>query len=158
MVAILHEKIKNQRTDFLHKTSTSIVKQYDTICIEDLNISGMKKNGNLSKAISDVSWGEFYRMLHYKADWYGKNILAIGRFEPSSKTCSKCGNIKKSLTLAEREWTCEKCGISHDRDYNAAENIKTFGLKGAKASPSPANVVGYSKRIGCEKMLPLQTH
>lgn len=129
VVAKLHEKIKNQRTDFLHKTSTAIVKHHDTICLEDLNISGMIKNRCLSKAISDVSWYEFKVMLEYKAEWYGKNILTIGRFEPSSKTCSNCGNIKKDMTLSDRNWVCEKCGTSHNRDVNAAQNIKTFGLR-----------------------------
>lgn len=129
VVAKLHEKISNQRADFLHKASTAIVKQNDTICLEDLNITGLMQNGHLSKAISDVSWYEFKRMLEYKAEWYGKNILTIGRFEPSSKTCSNCGNIKKDLTLADRTWTCEKCSATHDRDVNAAENIKNFGLR-----------------------------
>lgn len=135
VVAKLHEKIANKRTDFLHKTSTSIIKKYDTICLEDLNISGMLKNNKLSKAISDVSWSEFKRMLEYKAEWYGKNILEIGRFEPSSKICSNCGIINKELKLADRKWTCGKCGTLHDRDMNAAINIKNFGLR---AKPSTA--------------------
>ena len=137
VIAKLHEKISNQRQDFLHKTSTAIIKQFDTICLEDLNVAGMVKNKNLSKAISDVSWSEFNRMLEYKADWYGKNIRYIGRFDPSSKICSVCGNIFKELKLSDRVWTCEKCGTTHDRDENAAKNIKTFGLK---TRPSIAKV------------------
>ena len=129
VVAKLHEKIANQRTDFLHKVSTSIVKKYDTICLEDLNIQGMIKNGSLSKAISDVSWYEFKSQLEYKAKWYGKNILTIGRFTPSSKTCSVCGIKNKELSLSDRIWTCQGCGTSHDRDANAANNIKNFGLR-----------------------------
>lgn len=129
VVAKLNEKISNQRKDFLHKTSTAIVKQFDTVCLEDLNISGMLKNRNLSKSISDVGWGEFKRQLTYKAEWYGKNIKYIGRFEPSSKICSSCGNIFKELKLSDREWTCQKCGSTHDRDLNAAINIKNFGSK-----------------------------
>lgn len=137
VVAKLHEKIANKRTDFLQKTSTVIIKQFDTICLEDLNIKGMMKNRTLAKSISDVSWSEFNRMLEYKAEWYGKTIKRIGRFDPSSKICSSCGNINKELKLEHREWDCGKCGAHHDRDGNAAKNIKSFGLK---AKPSTANV------------------
>lgn len=137
VVAKLHQKIANQRQDFLHKTSTAIIKQFDTICLEDLNIKGMMQNGNLSKAIGDVSWYEFTRMLEYKSEWYGKNISYIGRFDPSSKICSNCGHLFKELTLLHREWDCEKCGEKHDRDKNAAINIKNFGLRN---QPVIANV------------------
>lgn len=130
VVAKLHEKITNQRKDFLQKVTTSIIKKYDTICIENLNVKGMMQNRKLSKAISDVSWFEFNRMLEYKAEWNGKNLIYIGRFEPSSKICSNCGNIFKELKLSDREWDCEKCGTHHDRDANAAINIKNFGLRG----------------------------
>jgi len=128
IVALLHEKISNRRKDFLHKTSTAIIKQYDTICLENLNVQGMQQNRNLSLSISDVSWSAFTSMLEYKAAWYGKNIIYIGRFEPSSKTCSDCGNIFKELSLSDRIWTCEKCDTEHDRDYNAAKNIKNLGF------------------------------
>jgi len=124
----LHEIVASQRKDFLHKTSTELIKNHDSICIEDLNIKGMVKNHKLAQAISDVSWGEFVRQLKYKAEWYGKNVLKIGRFEPSSKTCSNCGSINKELTLQDREWTCV-CGEILDRDINAAVNIKNFALK-----------------------------
>jgi len=127
-VAKIHEKIKNQRVDNLHKITTSITKKYNTIVLEDLNVDGMMKNHCLAKAIQDVSWSEFRRQLEYKTEWYGKNLIFIGRFEPSSKTCSNCGIINKELTLKDREWTC-KCGIEHDRDINAANNIKNFGLR-----------------------------
>lgn len=127
IVAKLHEKIANRRKDFLQKTSTAIIKQYDTICLENLNIQGMMKS-NLAKSIADVSWSEFNRILEYKALWYGKNIIYIGRFEPSSKICSICGTINKELKLSDRVWTC-KCGVTHDRDKNAAINIKNFGLR-----------------------------
>jgi putative transposase len=129
LVAKLHEKITNKRHDYLHKISTSIIKKYDTICLEDLNIAGMLKNNKLSLAIAETSWNEFEIMLKYKAEWYGKNLLYIGRFEPSSKLCSKCGTINKELQLKDREWTCENCGTTHDRDANAAKNIKTMGLR-----------------------------
>jgi len=143
VVAKLHEKIRNQRIDYLHKLTTSITKKYDTIIIEDLNVSGMIKNHKLAKAIADVSWSEMKRQLEYKCDWYGKNLLTIGRFDPSSKTCSSCGKINKELTLKDREWSCI-CGIKHDRDHNAAKNIKHFGLrniKGFRIEPSDVKVV-----------------
>jgi putative transposase len=124
-----HEKVKNKRKDFLHKVSTKLVRENQTICLENLNVSGMIKNHKLAQAISDVSWSTFVTMLEYKADWYGTNIIKIGRFEPSSKTCSCCGNINKELTLSDREWTCVKCNTVHDRDVNAAVNIKLFALK-----------------------------
>jgi len=92
-------------------------------------VAGMVKNHYLSKAISDVSWTSFKEMLEYKADWYGKNIVIIGRFEPSSKICSNCGHIYKELKLAERTWTCDKCKTKHDRDINAAINIKKYGVR-----------------------------
>lgn len=128
-LALLHEKIANQRNDFLHKISTQLIKSHDSLCIEDLNIKGMLQNHSLAQAISDVSWSEFVRQLTYKAEWYGTNIIKIGRFDPSSKTCSNCGGINKELTLSDREWTCIKCDTKHDRDLNAAKNIKAFGLR-----------------------------
>lgn len=136
IVAKLYEKITNQRTDFLHKLSTSIVKQYDTICIEDLNISGMMQNDKLSRSIADVSWHSFMQMLAYKCEWNGKNLIKIGRFDPSSKICSNCGTINKELQLSDRVWTCKNCNVTHDRDINAAINIKNFGLR---AKPSIVN-------------------
>ena len=129
VVALLHEKIRNQRQDYLHKISSYLVNNYDTICLEDLAVKNMVKNHCLARAISDMGWSEFRTMLEYKAQWQGKNISVIGRFEPSSKTCSCCGYINKELTLADREWTCVKCNTKHDRDVNAANNIKNFGLR-----------------------------
>ena len=129
VVALLHEKIKNQRQDYLHKISKYLVDNYDTICVENLNVSGMVKNHCLARAISDMGWNEFKTMLEYKCEWYGKNLSIIGRFEPSSKTCSSCGKINKDLTLKDRGWCCLNCGITHDRDINAAINIKNFGLR-----------------------------
>ena len=128
-LAILHEKVASQRRDFLQKTSTKLIRENQTICLEDLNVAGMLKNHCLAQPISDAGWGMFVSMLEYKAEWYGKNILRIGRFEPSSKTCSCCGNINKGLTLRDRSWTCSECGVLHDRDINAACNIKAFALK-----------------------------
>ena len=128
-LALLHEKIVNKRKNFLHKTSTELIKRHDTIAIEDLNIKGMLKNHNLAQSISDVGWSTFIEMLEYKADWYGKNILQIGKFDPSSKTCSNCGSIYKGLQLNERSWKCNNCNNIHDRDINAAINIKNFALR-----------------------------
>lgn len=127
-LAILHEKVVNKRKDFLHKTSTKLIRENQTIALETLNVAGMVKNHNLAQAISDASWSTFVTMLEYKADWYGKNILRIGLFAPSSKTCS-CGSINKDLKLSDRNWTCKSCGVTHDRDILAANNIKTFALK-----------------------------
>lgn len=130
-VSKLHEKISNQRVDYCHKITTELIRdnQTETFVIENLNISGMLKNRKLSQAISDVSFGEFFRQMDYKCKWYGKNLIKIDRFEPSSKTCSSCGHLKEDLTLGDREWTCLYCGINHDRDVNASINIRDFGLK-----------------------------
>lgn len=127
-LAKLHRKAMNERVDFLHKLTTYLVENYDTICLENLNIVGMMKNHKLAHKIQNASWGEFVRMLKYKADWKGKNIVFIGRFEPSTKMCSKCGYINREITLSVREWVCPVCGEHHDRDVNAAINIKKFAL------------------------------
>ena len=131
-VARIHERIANQRKDFLHKLSTRLIRENQSICLEDLAVGNMLKNHCLAKSISDCAWTEFKRQLEYKSDWYGNNILTIGRFEPSSKTCSECGSIKKDLTLKDREWICSSCGAEHDRDVNAARNIKKFALVNLK--------------------------
>ena len=128
-LAILHEKVANKRKDFLHKTSSELIKNHDSLAIEDLAVSNMVKNHKLAQAISDVSWSTFVTMLEYKADWYGKNILKIGIFEPSSKLHANCGYINKDLTLSDREWTCPKCGELVSRDVNASINIKSFALR-----------------------------
>jgi len=128
-IALVHEKITNQRSDFLHKFSYELTheKQVNSIAIEDLNVKGMVKNHCLARSISDVAWSEFRRQLTYKCDWYGKNLLVIGRFEASSKTCS-CGVVNQDLKLSDREWTCKECNVKHDRDILAANNIKKFAL------------------------------
>ena len=129
VVARIHEKIANQRRDFLHKLSTAIAKQHVGVCMEDLNVQGMMQNRRLARHIGQSGWYMFKSFLKYKLDWNGGSLLEIGRFEPSSKTCHKCGWIKRDLVLSDREWDCEKCGAHHDRDLNAALNIKLFGLR-----------------------------
>ena len=125
---LLHEHVANQRKDFLHKVTARLIRENQTICIEDLNVKGMMNNRKLSKHIGDAGWGMFFQFLRYKSDWYGSNIVTIGRFEPSSKTCSKCGYIKHDLTLRDRTWVCPVCGEHHDRDVNAAINIRDFSF------------------------------
>ncbi len=126
-VALLYERIKNQRQDFLHKVSNKLIRENQTICLEDLGVKNMMKNHCLAQAISDVSWSEFNHMIEYKGEWYGVNILRIGRFAPSSKTC-ECGVINKDLKLSDRTWECKSCGRVNERDLLAANNIKKFAL------------------------------
>ena len=128
-IAKCYRKITNMKNDTIHKLTTGIIKEFDNICIEDLNIDGMMKNHNLAMAIQSASWGEFIRQLNYKAEWYGKNIIKIGRFEPSSKLCHKCGYVNNGLSLKDREWVCPICGEKHDRDVNAAINIKNIAFE-----------------------------
>ena len=129
-VARLHEHISNQRKDMLHKLSTELIRQDDVICIEDLAPKNMVKNHRLAKSISDASWGEFRRQLEYKARWYGKKLIVIDRFYPSSQLCSACGTQwSGTKDLSVRKWTCPNCGIVHDRDVNAAKNILNEGLR-----------------------------
>lgn len=111
-VVRVHEKISSQRKDALHKISTELVKNHDLICLEDLNVKGMTQNHKLAKHIQDASWSMFVSMLSYKADWYGKEIVKIDRFFPSSKTCNECGWQKADLKLSDREWVCEECDVS----------------------------------------------
>ena len=128
-LARAYEKVANQRTDFLQKLSTELIRKYDIICLEDLHVAGMVKNHNLAKSISDCSWSEFVRMLQYKAGWYRRTISKINRFYPSSQTCSCCGCVShETKDLSVRGWICPNCGVGHDRDINAAKNILKQGL------------------------------
>ena len=130
-MAIAHEKIKNQRNDFLQQVSTRLINdnQIDTICVESLSVKNMVKNHKLAGAITDVSWSKFITMLVYKGKWYGKNVIRIDPWYPSSKTCSCCGHVREELDLSVREWTCDRCWAIHDRDVNAARNIQVKGIQ-----------------------------
>lgn len=127
-VAKIHEKITNSRNDHHHKLSKLLVDTYDLICIEDLSVKNMYKTKTLSKSIQDCSWNIFTYMLNYKCDYYGKTLVKIDRFFPSSKTCSNCNHINHDLTLKNRSWVCKHCNTTHDRDINAAKNIYRQGL------------------------------
>lgn len=132
-VTKIHEKIASCRLDTLHKVSKELVESYDLISVEDLNVKGMIKNHKLSKHIADASWGNFVNLLQYKCDWYGRELVKVNRFFPSSKTCNECGWINQDLNLSDREWTCKSCGVIHDRDVNASRNILKEGLKNISA-------------------------
>ena len=129
-VALVHEKITNQRKDFLQKRSTMLIRENQTICIEDLKVKNMMRNHKLAKYISSVSWSKFYDMLTYKATWYGNDIVKIPTMYPSSQTCSCCGNKNPLVkNLAIRKWECPECHATHDRDTNASVNILNKGLQ-----------------------------
>ena len=127
-VARVHARITDRRRDHLHKLSTRIIRENQTVIIEDLPVRNMVRNHSLARAISDASWAELRRQLEYKADWYGRTVIAVDRFYPSSKTCSACGVITAKMPLNIREWVCASCGTLHDRDVNAAKVIRAEGL------------------------------
>ena len=138
-VARCHQKIADQRKDFQHQLSSRLVRENQALAVESLNVEGLVKNHKLARAISDAGWGTFLSMLAYKCQEAGKTLLKIGTFEPSSKTCSVCGYRKADLTLGDRTWTCPDCGTTHDRDLNAAINIKQFALAGAERAEEPVD-------------------
>ena len=127
-VARIHAAISDARKDFIHKLTTQLIRENQTIAVEDLSVGNMVKNPKLARSISDAAWGEFVRQLEYKSKWYGRTLVKIDRWFPSSKRCGNCGHIVEKLPLNIREWTCPKCGIAHDRDINAAHNILAAGL------------------------------
>ena len=126
-VARIHARIADRRRDNLHKLSTRLIRENQAVMIEDLGVRNMVRNRSLARSISDAGWAQFRTMLEYKADWYGRQVVAIDRFYPSSKTCSECGAINDTMSLEVREWAC-RCGTIHDRDINAAKNIQAVGL------------------------------
>jgi putative transposase len=146
-VARVHARISDRRRDYLHKVTTRLVRENQTIVIEDLTVSGMLRNRRLARAISDAAWSEFRSMLEYKAGWYGREVIAVDRWFPSSKLCSVCGSVRDKLPLDVRSWTCG-CGASHDRDVNAARNILAAGLAvsacGAGVRPQRSSPGGRS--------------
>lgn len=141
-VARIHEKIANSRKDFQQKLSTKLINEYDTIAVETLSVKNMMKNHNLAYSISDSGWSSFTSMLEYKALWYGKKVIKIDRWYPSSKTCNSCDYIIDKLPLSVRKWKCPKCSYEHDRDINAAKNILRQGLNVCSQELCPTNVEG----------------
>jgi putative transposase len=137
-VARAHRKVRNARRDFLHRASTSLVRKADLIVIEDLAVNNMIRNRHLARAISGCGWGEFRRQLEYKCERYGRRLVVIDRWYPSSKTCSACGHLLADLSLSTRHWRCPSCGTRHDRDVNAAKNILAAGLAVARGYPGDA--------------------
>jgi putative transposase len=152
-VARAHRKVRHARADFLHRASTRRVRHYDVIVIEDLTIANMIRNRHLARAISDCGWGEFRRQLAYKCRQYGRRLVVIGHWYPSSKTCSACGHKLAQLSLSTRHWTCPSCGTRHDRDSNAAKNILAAGLAVAQGSPGDACGAGV-RHSGCSRVQP----
>ena len=149
-LARVYRRTENRRTDFLQKVSTEIIRRYSTICLEDLNVGGMMRNHNLARSISSASWSRFSSMLEYKAERCGTNILRVGRFDASSQLCSVCGfRNSETKDLSIREWTCPRCGAHHDRDVNAAINIKEMALKKYFNNQSPA-VTGITDADGVD--------
>ena len=137
-VARAHRKVRNARADFLNRASTRLVRQNDMIVIEDLNVTGMVRNRRLARAISGCGWGEFRRQLAYKCQRYGRELVVIDRWYPSSKICSACGHLLAKLSLRTRHWACPSCGARHDRDLNAAKNILAAGRAVARGVPGDA--------------------
>ena len=127
-VARVHARITGRRCDALHKLSTRIIRENQTVIIEDLSVRTMVRNHTLARAISDAAWAELRRQLEYKADWYGRTVIAVDRWYPSSKTCSACGHLAAKMPLNIREWACVSCGTRHDRDVNAAKVLCAAGL------------------------------
>jgi len=147
-VARVHARITDRRRDYLHKLSTRLVRDNQAVVIEDLNVAGMLRNHSLARAISGAAWSDLRGMLEYKCGWYGRDLIVAGRWFPSSKTCSDCGHQIGALPLSIREWVCPACGVRHDRDINAARNIRAAGLAvlacGGGVRPQPRKRGGQS--------------
>lgn len=154
-VAKVHQSISDTRKDFLHKLTTQLVNENQTIVVEDLAIKNMVKNHKLALHISDASWGELVRQLAYKCEWYGRELIKIDRWFPSSKRCGNCGHIVDKMPLNVREWDCPKCQVNHDRDINASKNILAAGLAvsvcGSSVSPDRQKSKGQLSKTACGK-------
>jgi putative transposase len=150
-VAKLHAEIVDSRKDFLHKLTTQLVRDNQTIAVEDLNVKGMVKNHTLAQSISDASWGELVRQLTYKSEWYGRELVKIDRWFPSSKRCSCCGHIVEKMPLNVRDWGCPQCGTKHDRDLNAANNILAAGLAVSVCGATVRPEGSQSRKAGAMK-------
>jgi putative transposase len=137
-IARAHRKVRASRTDFLHRTSARLVRDHDVIVLEDLAVRNMVRNRSLARAISGCGWGTFRAMTEYKAARYGRHVIVIDRWYPSSKTCSSCGHLLAELSLSTRTWRCPSCGTRHDRDVNAAKNILAAGLAVARGNSGDA--------------------
>jgi len=160
-IATVHEKISNQRSNFLHKLSFKITDENQAIYLEDLNVSGMIRNRHLSKSISDAGWGEFTRQLKYKSLWRDKELVQIGRFEASSKICNVCDWKNKDLKLSQRKWLCRECRTFHDRDINAAKNILKLGQDMPKVKPVEKSTAVFSfkkRQVGSVKQEPVSLY
>ena len=151
-VARLHARIADKRNDFLHKLSRKIVDENQVIALESLNVKGMQRraasadlvqNRSLSRSIADTGWSTLVRYIEYKAEWAGRTVVKIDRWFPSTKRCSACGHVGEAKPLSVRSWRCSKCGSRHDRDVNAAKNIRTVGLAGAADAANDSG--GHSK-------------
>lgn len=136
-VARLHARIADKRSDFIHKLTTRLVKNHDTIVVETLAVKNMQKNHTLASHIADSAWGEIIRQLEYKAEWYGRDLVKVDRWFPSTKRCSDCGHVMDAIPLSKRRWQCPACGSQHDRDVNAASNLKQVGTAGLAGSHVP---------------------
>ena len=152
-VARAHARVADARTHGLHELTTRLVREFDTICIEDLNVKALGR-GLHSRSIHDAAFGEFRRQLRYKTQWYGRKLLEVDRFYPSSKTCSSCGHVLDELRLDQRTWVCPKCGTEHDRDLNAATNLEREGLRILAIPPLPAGSDCRSHARGRERYMP----
>ena len=160
-IAIIHEKISNQRQDFAHKLSFKITDENQAIYLEDLNVKGMIRNRHLSKSISDAGWGEFTRQLKYKSIWRDKELVQIGRFEASSKICNVCDWKNKDLMLSQRKWLCKECRTFHDRDINAAKNILRLGQDMPEVKPVEKSTAVFSfkkRQVGSVKQEPISLY
>ena len=156
-VAKIYERITNNRTDFLHKLSRKLIDENQVICVEDLNVKGIMSNHKLAKSVMNCGWGEFVRQLTYKAEWYGRTLIKIDRFFPSSKTCYDCGYINQELSLKDREWKCV-CGKNIDRDYNASLNILKQGLNMSGLGTKSLNKQKQVESLSLDKAMKLEAH